>query len=157
MAPAPPPVEKPNYSFVEDGVYGYVAGISEEEQKQGKAAGDVLLYRYAGMFDGKLRLEHMDPAGNIVAVSECSRPCVAIKMWSSSGIKQFAYNPESVIGAAYEDALKGRLKRKTPPRALPPPVPKEPVEDKSMPTESEDVVAPPEAETENAVSIVSAS
>lgn len=128
-APPPAPPPEPNFDFVEDGTYGYIAGISEEDRKRGKAAGNVYLFRYVGTHDGKHRLEHVTSDGAIVAVSECSKPCVGIRIYHNGSSERLAFNPGSVIGAAFDDALSGRLKRFVRPPAprLTPPTNPEPV------------------------------
>ncbi len=110
--PVPTPTPTHNYAFVEGDLYGYIAAISENDRKAGKRAGDVLTFRYAGYWDGQYNLEQVDDAGNIVAVSTCGKPCIAIKDYSARSMRRIAYDPASIIGSAMEDAMNGRLKRK---------------------------------------------
>lgn len=108
--PIQPPPPKRNYQFVENDTYGYVAGIPEDEVKKGKAAGDVLLFRYRGATAGKFRLDRVDASGRLMDYAECSKPCIAIKSWYGNEVQLLEFNRGSVIGAAFEDALAGRLK-----------------------------------------------
>jgi hypothetical protein len=111
-APQPPPPPSHRYSFKEGDAYGYIAAVSEEDRKRGKAAGDVLMFRYAGFWDNEFHLEELNANGDIVGVDTCAKPCVAIKSYEGGQIDRVAYNPDSVIGAAFDDAMSGRLKRK---------------------------------------------
>ncbi len=117
---AEPVISLHRYAFKEGELYGYIAAISEEERKRGKAAEDVIMYRYRGFQDAVDRLEALDSSGRIIAYNECSRPCVAIKYNSYGRVERVAFNPRSVIGAAFEDAANGRLIAVRPP---PPPKP----------------------------------
>lgn len=101
-----------NYSFVEGDVYGYIAAVSEEDRKQGKAAGDVVQYRYAGYWEDEYHLELLNSAGDIIGVDTCRRPCVAIKQYYGGRMERLAYNPQSIVGAAFEDVFNGQLKVK---------------------------------------------
>lgn len=101
----------PNYAQEENGVYYYIAGLSEEDRKKGQAAGDVLGYKYYGK---NAEGEHV--IANVLSAkgketeilrSSCTDPCVIIKHPDGTRI---AYNPESVIGAAFQDAIHGNLK-----------------------------------------------
>jgi hypothetical protein len=101
-----------NWEFKEGDVYGYIAAVSEEDRKRGKAAGDVIMYRYAGIQNGAYHLELVRDDGTIESTAACVRPCVAIKVYSGAGMQRIAYNPSSIIGAAFEDAMNGRLAKK---------------------------------------------
>ena len=126
--PSPPPSPpKPNYDFEDHGTYGYIAAISEEDAKKGRAAGNVLLFRYAGVWNGLLHIEQISPTGVISAVSECPRNCKAIKTWRDGTPSLTAYTPSSMIGAAFDDAIQGRLRLYRQPRPVsPPPIKVEP-------------------------------
>jgi hypothetical protein len=107
-----------NYNFHEDDLYGYIGAVSEEEHKRGKAAGDVVMFRYRGFWDGIDHLEGVDANGRILSYEECKRPCVAIKSRSYGRIERIAYNPSSIIGAAFQDAINGLLEPHPEPRAI---------------------------------------
>jgi hypothetical protein len=102
----------PNYTEEEDGVYSYVAAVSEEDKKQGKAAGNVLRFAFRGIQDGNYVLSLVDDDGNPLSDSECSKPCRIIKTHVGDSVVRREYTPDSMIGAAFEDALNGRLKVK---------------------------------------------
>ncbi|MFC7499022.1 hypothetical protein ACFQRC_07280 [Enterovirga sp. GCM10030262] len=95
--------------------------MSEEDRKRGKEAGDVVMYRYAGFWDGEFHLEGLNDNGDITSVNTCSQPCIALKSYYGGRMIRTAYNPASVVGAAMEDAMKGRLVRKKPERKRPEP------------------------------------
>lgn len=114
------PVRNHNYDFKDGDLYGYIAAISEEEQKVGKAAGDVVTYRYVGFWDAAHHIELVGDNSAILSVSDCSMPCVAIKTYSNGTMRRVAYNPASVVGAAMQDAMSGKLARKRPPPVLRP-------------------------------------
>jgi hypothetical protein len=107
--PPAPPVPTHLYDFHEGEIYGYIAAISEEEKKNGKAAGDVVMFRYLGFYDDADHLERVNAAGNKIGSSECARPCVAIKTNYSGQLDRTAFNPASIVGAAFVDAQNGKL------------------------------------------------
>jgi len=103
----PEPSKPPHRYDLKDGSdYAYIAGVSEEERKAGKAAGDVLMFRYLGKQDGLHTLAMLSDSGKIIGKSACAEPCVIIKNNDGS---RTAYTPESVIGSAFQDALNGYL------------------------------------------------
>lgn len=113
--PPPAPVVVPaataNWDFREGQEYGYVAAVSEEDRKRGRAAGSVHLFRYLGQEDGKHVLVSLGDDGAPFARSYCASPCVAIKtVFGDGGVRRIAYDTDSVIGAAFEDAIAGRMK-----------------------------------------------
>lgn len=122
--PPPPAPETHNYDFAEDGAYGYVSAVSEENRKRGIAIGDVLLFRYLGKSDGLYRIQWLNDSGQIIGYYECSRQCRAIKSYSGGAMRRIPYNPTSMVGAAFEDAFLGKLRAK--PIAVPKPVVTEP-------------------------------
>ena len=100
----------PNYSEREGDVYMYVAAVSDEDQKKGKKAGDVVLFRYLGKKGDVHRLENVDDAGRRLAVSECASECKVIKEVNAyGGVERLGFDSGSIIGAAFEDAIAGRL------------------------------------------------
>lgn len=103
-----PPVEiQPNYDEEEDGTYFYVAAVSEEEEKEGKAVGSVVAYNYVGKNDKDQHvLLLVDNAGRTIRTSSCSEPCKIIR--HNDG-ERTPYSPMSIIGSAFEDAINGKL------------------------------------------------
>lgn len=102
---APPPH---HYDQEDRGIYYYVASISEEEQKKGKVAGEALGFRYLGKNEkGEHIIESVSDNGTALGRSYCSEPCRVIRR--SSG--RIGFNPASIIGAAFEDAVNGHLQQ----------------------------------------------
>ena len=102
------------YDFRDGDLYGYIAAISEDERKSGKAAGSVVTYRYTGFRDLAYRLEIVDGGGRTVGYSECGRPCVAIKTRYNGLTERIAFNSNSIAGAAFQDAMNGLLEAPRP-------------------------------------------
>lgn len=110
LHPTPTPQPSPAHNYDErDGVlYSYVAAISEEDRKSGKAAGDVINFAYLGEENGVHVLVQVRPNGSIASRSTCRKPCRVITRDDGS---QVGYNENSIIGAAFADALAGRLQQ----------------------------------------------
>ena len=107
----------PNYAEEEDGIYSYISAVSEEDKKQGKAAGNVIRFAFRGIKDGRYVVSLVDDDGKTLTDSECSKPCRVIKTQLGDEVVRQEYTPESMIGAAFQDALSGKLKV-TPERQL---------------------------------------
>ncbi|HEV2596441.1 MAG TPA: hypothetical protein VGU01_14715 [Sphingomicrobium sp.] len=97
------------YDFKEGLTYGYISAVSEEDRKKGKGAGDVSMYIYHGNQDGLYKLTSVDANGRETGRYECTNPCVAIKADYGGVLNRIAYSPDTVIGAAFEDAMTGQL------------------------------------------------
>ncbi len=96
-----------NYDERRGWSYYYVAAISDEERKNGRAAGGVAVYQYLGLNDdGQHVLANMNPNGSVGFTATCSSPCRIIDHSFGGNI---AYSPESIIGAAFQDAMRGKL------------------------------------------------
>jgi hypothetical protein len=100
-APYVPPAPTHNYDDKEGATYHYVGAVSEEQQKKGQASGDVYSVQYGGKEDGAHIL--ITPSGRY----SCEVPCKIIK--GSNGAR-IAYSETSLIGAAFQDAMRGFLK-----------------------------------------------
>ena len=100
--PPAPPAPTPNYSDKEGHTYFYVAAVSEEERKRGQASGRVNDYQYGGKDDSGA---HIVYAPGITYT--CAVPCKIIKASNGS---RLAYNEGSIIGAVFQDAMRGFLK-----------------------------------------------
>jgi hypothetical protein len=107
--PTPPPVPTHLYAVRDGDRYGYVAAVSEDDQKRGKAAGDVVFFVYRGREGDTYKMDVVTPAGEIVEDDECQRPCKAIKRYQWGGIGYIGFEPNSLIGEAYTDAFNGFL------------------------------------------------
>lgn len=111
---APSPIPTPtvparpsHYYDAKDGaLYSYIAAISEDERKAGKGAGDVLTYAYLGKRDGKHVLVRVTADGRPLEEAYCGAPCRVITFGDG---RQFGFTEGSVIGAAFADAIAGRL------------------------------------------------
>lgn len=107
---APEEAVPPNFSDREGDRYFYASAVSEEDEKRGKATGDIVTFRYRGKIDGLHVLEHLSEAGQIYSRAECATPCRVIKRTSGNGtVDRLPFSPTSVIGSAFEDAIAGRL------------------------------------------------
>ena len=110
-AALPAPVPVANFVEEEKGTYFYVTAVSEEDQKKGIAVGDVVGFRYFGKNEkGQHVLASVTDDGRIVSKASCSEPCTIIKRADGTRI---AYDPSSIIGSAFQDAINGLLKPAT--------------------------------------------
>lgn len=105
---AAPVLPDHNYDEKRGWTYYYVAAISEEDRKKGRAAGAVVAFQYLGLNDdGRHVLANMNSNGTVNHEASCASPCRIIDL-SYGG--NMAYSSESIIGAAFEDAIRGKLK-----------------------------------------------
>ena len=95
-----------NYDSKDGLVYSYIAAVSEEDRKKGKAAGDVVSFAYLGRRDGKYVLAQIGVNDSILGYSSCPRPCRVITYGDGSKV---GYTEDSIIGSAFADAIAGRL------------------------------------------------
>lgn len=88
--------------------YYYIAAVSEEDQKKGRATGDVVAYQYLGTNgSGEHILANLRTNGTVSHRARCQKPCRIID--TDSGEK-IAYSSSSVIGVAFQDAFRGKLR-----------------------------------------------
>ena len=93
-----------NWTVHEDGAYGYAG---KREPDAGAAAAPVATFRYLGLIDGEYQIGVDDASGTIAS---CANPCTTIRyIQEGQTIQRVAYDPQSVIGAAFADAFNGRL------------------------------------------------
>ncbi|MBB5687478.1 hypothetical protein [Sphingobium boeckii] len=104
-----PVQDQHNYIEREKYTYFYATAISEEDRKQGKVVGKILAFQYLGLRNGTHNLASLDDQGRRLYTSECSVPCRVIKNNAGGRIDRTPYEPDSVIGSAFEDAINGRL------------------------------------------------
>ena len=109
--PTVPIAPKPThlYEFNDGDKYGYIAAVSEEEEKRGKAAGDVVLFVYRGHDGETYKIDTVSPSGAVQADYECKRPCAVLKEYTYQGAEYIGFTPNSLIGAAFTDAFNGFL------------------------------------------------
>lgn len=107
--PEPSPKKRTHrYDAVEGAIYYYAAGVSEEEQKTGKRAPDMLAFRYMGKdAAGRDIVQYIMADGRVISTSKCTRPCRAIHKDDGSVI---GFDEGSVIGAVFLDVADGYLK-----------------------------------------------
>lgn len=105
-APVMPARPSHNYDAKEGVLYSYIAAISEDERKAGKGAGVALTYAYLGKQNGKHTLVRVTADGRPIDTAYCGTPCRVITLSDGS---QIGFTEGSVIGAAFADAMAGRL------------------------------------------------
>lgn len=120
VSPPPPPYpravtvepakEYHRYDLNEGFDYHYVSDVSEEDRKRGKALGSVTTFRFLGVVQDKYVLANVDSKGSVILRSSCAKPCVIITQGDG---EKLPFNTDSIIGAAFEDALAGRMKEYT--------------------------------------------
>lgn len=102
----PPPPPPPLFDLEENGTYFYVAAVSEEDKKKGKAAGEVLGFRYLGTnAKGEHVVVQIFEDGSLGDKAYCADPCKIIK----DGRRRVGFNINSIIGAVFHDAMSGNL------------------------------------------------
>lgn len=105
--PAPSQVRDHNYDDHRGWDYYYIGALSEEDRKKGRATGKVSTFQYLGKnSDNEFVLASMNDDGSVAYKAKCSRSCKVID--TSYGGK-IAYAPQSLIGAAFQDAFRGKL------------------------------------------------
>ena len=106
-----PPSRPTHNYFAKEGVfYSYIAAISEDDRKAGRAAGSAITYAYLGRRSGKHVLVRVTADGNPIEEAYCGTPCRVISFPDGT---QIAYVEGSVIGSAFADAIAGRLEQAT--------------------------------------------
>jgi hypothetical protein len=119
----PPAAPAHRYDFKDSdkygAIYGYLGAISEEDQKRGVATPSVVRFRYTGFWEGAHHLQLINDSGGTVETDECAVPCVVIKSTSYNGqVHRLGYSSQSIIGAAFEDAMNGQLRRSPAPGTI---------------------------------------
>lgn len=109
-APTPPEPQLPdhNYDEREGWTYYYIAAVSEEDQKRGRAVGNVSAFQYLGRnADGEHIIASLHPNGAVSYRAKCATECRII---DTDYGEKIAYSPRSLIGAAFQDAFRGKLR-----------------------------------------------
>ncbi len=107
----------PNYRDREGDRYFYVAEVSEDDRKKGKAAGEVIEYRFLGEKADVFTLEQVAENGSPLGRLECRRDCQIMKLSSVGQVSRLPYGNSSIASAAMEDAINGFLQPAKPPPA----------------------------------------
>lgn len=113
QAPVPP---KHFYAIEDEGGYGYEKAISQEEQKQGRAAAEVLTFYYLGHRGNVHQVMMKD--GRTRVVTECALPCEYAKIYAFWGDeftnKQIVkISPDALLKFVFDDVSNGDLKQYT--------------------------------------------
>lgn len=105
--PASSIASTPNFDDRDGDTYFYIAEVSEEERMRGRAVGNVHSFQFLGRnSEGEYVLASLHGNGAIAYRAKCRRPCRII---DTSYGQKIAYSPESIIGAAFQDAMRGDL------------------------------------------------
>lgn len=110
LAALPPPVPVPDHNYDEKRgwTYYYVAAISDEDRKRGRAVGSVSAFQYLGQNgDGEHILASLRSDGTVSYRAKCAKSCRII---DTDYGEKLAYSPSSIIGAAFDDAFRSRLR-----------------------------------------------
>jgi hypothetical protein len=132
--PVPTPAPKPYYDVVENRVYYYAGVPSPEERQKGSASGSTVGFQYLGRNDLGEHVLQQVVNGVPAWKSSCANPCKLIKY--DNGDRK-VYNPDTILGAAYRDAIMGFFK----PKKAYPQKPQQPV--KQEPAQVETSENPP--------------
>ena len=106
--PAGEPRPAARYDLVEGDVYFYVGDSTAEKKAEGKILGSVSSFRYFGKNkDGLHEIASLSDNGKSLFNATCAEPCVIIKLDDG---ERLPFDPSSIIGAVFQDALDGHLK-----------------------------------------------
>ena len=98
-----------NYKVKEGSNYGYLGGLSDEDKSKGKAAADLVLFRYLGEKDGLYKVQQIEENGQAILSISCTKPCEFMKLSVGGEVSRVEYNPATLGGAVIQDALSGEL------------------------------------------------
>jgi hypothetical protein len=113
---SPHPASAPhNWRYRVGQAYAYQGELSDDERKAGQSTPPVQIYRYLGEHDGVFTLQ-VDGE-----TATCANPCQVIMVHAGGfHVERLAFDPDSLIGAAFTDAFNGQLETYDPVRAAPP-------------------------------------
>lgn len=112
-APAQPLPPAHRWEYREGDLYGYQTELSEEDKKAGKGASDVLMFRFLGKRGDVYRLQAENGP-----IFSCENPCEVVKATiAGQVVDRVTYNPDTVIGGAFEDAFNGQMEPAQAPHA----------------------------------------
>lgn len=113
------PAPRAHNYYVKDGMdYGYPRALSSVEKQAGQAAEAVVMFRYAGVRDGKHQVHSHD--GQLFIAFECENPCGVIKAMSfidadmlrdTVKIERFVNAKGTVAAGVFEDVFAGELRQ----------------------------------------------
>lgn len=111
-SPGPAPIvpQAPDHRYDErDGwTYYYIAALSDEDRKLGRAAAGVSAFQYLGQnSEGEHILASLNDDGTVSYRAKCAAVC---KIIATDYGRKIAFSPDSLIGAAFSDAFNGKLK-----------------------------------------------
>jgi hypothetical protein len=94
--------------------YAYQAQLSDDQQRAGQTVPTTQIYRYLGQRGGVFVLQ-VDSE-----TATCANPCQVITLHTGVfHVERVAFDPDSLIGAAFTDAFNGQLAAYDPARASP--------------------------------------
>lgn len=107
------PVPHHNFSYTENGEYGYEQALSDDDQKAGTATKPLVMVRYLGENNGTLRVQ-LFQSEDIKNVFSCQTPCEFVKATTYVGRERgptqtIRVADGSVISAILDDAMGGEL------------------------------------------------
>lgn len=98
---------EPNFVERRNGIYYYLSQVSENDQKDGRGVGHAVGFRYLGKTaDGDFKVAGVTDGGATVMTATCSDPCKIIHVSTGEAV---GYEPTTVIGGVFTDAMNGLL------------------------------------------------
>ncbi|HZU65440.1 MAG TPA: hypothetical protein VFF98_17260 [Novosphingobium sp.] len=119
-SPDDPPVPEHNYTDKIGDVYYYQESLSSNDTNNGQAAAHLQGFKYLGKKDtGEVMIVGVNSRGFPLMAAICAVPCRVVKIGNG---ETYAFDRQSIIGAAIEDAINGQLIKTTlyEPEKLPP-------------------------------------
>ncbi|MEO6114169.1 MAG: hypothetical protein ABIP07_06975 [Sphingomicrobium sp.] len=88
--------------------YYYIAAVSDEDRKKGRAAGSVSAFQYLGRNgEGEHVIASLRSDGTVSYRAKCPISCRII---DTDFGEKIAFSSDSIIGAAFNDAFRGKLR-----------------------------------------------
>jgi len=113
-ATPPPASTTHNWQYRDGQEYAYQGELSEDQKKAGQSTPAVQMYRYLGEHDGVFKLQVDGDTAT------CANPCQVITLHAGGfHVERLAFDPDSIIGAAFTDAFNGRLEIYNPAKHAP--------------------------------------
>jgi hypothetical protein len=99
-----PEVSYPQYTSVDGKNYLYTSALSQDQQDAGVAANTILAFRFRGIKNGIITVTS---DGQTIT---CAVDCKVITTVAPYTDKNYvSYNPETIIGSVFYDAMNGHL------------------------------------------------